>query len=78
VQFRCTAAIRELIEQLAEAGAMEPALPPAELAYIVVRITESFLYRDVLTGDAADVEAAIRAIRILLTARPEKKRRQRE
>mgnify|MGYP001553206907 CR=1 FL=1 len=46
-----------------------------ELAYIIVRITESFLYRDVLTGDAADIEAAIRAIRVLVTAPPEKKQR---
>ena len=40
-----------------------------------MRITESFLYRDVLTGDAADIEAAIRAIRVLVTAPPEKKKR---
>lgn len=68
VQSRCVLHIRELIFALVE----EPALPADELAYIIVRITESFLYRDVLTGDAADIEAAIRAIRVLLTAPPEK------
>ena len=71
VQFRCTVAVRELIWELVP----EPALPADELAYLVVRITESFLYRDVITGDEADIEAAIRAIRLLLTARPEKKKR---
>jgi AcrR family transcriptional regulator len=75
VQYRCTQAIRERIDELVDAGALQPALPPDELAYIVVRITESFLYRDVITGAEADIEAAIRAIRILLTATPEKKRR---
>jgi AcrR family transcriptional regulator len=72
VQYRCTIAIRELIWELVP----EPALPADELAYIVVRITESFLYRDVITGDEPDIEAAIRAIRVLLTASaPDKKRR---
>ena len=71
VQYRCTVAVRELIWQLVP----EPALPADELAYLVVRITESFLYRDVITGDEADIEAAIRAIRLLLTAAPERKKR---
>ncbi len=66
VQHRCVQHVRELIFALVDA----PALPADELAYIIVRITESFLYRDVLTGDAADIEAAIRAIRVLLTAPP--------
>jgi AcrR family transcriptional regulator len=71
VQYRCVQQIRELIFALVP----EPALPAGELAYIIVRITESFLYRDVLTGDVADIEAAIRAVRVLLTAPPEKKKR---
>jgi AcrR family transcriptional regulator len=71
VQYRCTQAVRELIWELVP----EPALPADELAYLVVRITESFLYRDVITGDEADIEGALRAIRLLLTAKPEKKRR---
>lgn len=70
VQFRCTVAVRELIDELIET----PALPAEELAYIVVRITESFLYRDVITGSDADIEAAIRAIRILLAAAPTARR----
>jgi AcrR family transcriptional regulator len=73
VQYRCTIAVRELIWELVP----EPALPADELAYLVVRITESFLYRDVITGDEADIEAAIRAIRLLLSATPEKKSRRR-
>ena len=74
VQRRCTLAIKELIDQLADADEMTPALPSEELAYIVVRITESFLYRDVITGAEADIEAAIAAIRILLTAEPDPQR----
>jgi AcrR family transcriptional regulator len=70
VQARCTDSIRELFAELD----LQTTLPADELAYIVVRITESFLYRDVLTGDAADIEAAIRALRILLSASVKKKK----
>jgi AcrR family transcriptional regulator len=75
VQYRCTQAIRERIDELVDAGALQPALPPDELAYIVVRITESFLYRDVITGAEADIEAGIRAIRILLSANTRRRRK---
>jgi AcrR family transcriptional regulator len=69
VQYRCTNAFRELLDELVASRAMTPALPTAELAYIVIRITESFLYRDVIDGADADIESAIRAIRILCTAK---------
>jgi AcrR family transcriptional regulator len=66
VQYRCCVALRERIDALAAAKLLVPALPPDELAYIIVRITESFLYRDVIDGERPDIEAAIRAIRLLL------------
>lgn len=71
VQRRCIAAFREAIDELVAEGAMEPALPPEQLAYLLVRIVESFLYRDVITGDDPDLGSALAAIRILCTARPE-------
>jgi AcrR family transcriptional regulator len=74
VQHRSTLAIKQLIDDAVEAGHMKPALPSDELAYIVVRITESFLYRDVMTGAEADIDAAIAAIRILLAAEPDPQR----
>jgi len=73
VQRRSVAAITALFDTLE----LETSLPADELAYIVVRITESFLYRDALTGDAADIEAAIRALRILFAAATKKKARAR-
>jgi hypothetical protein len=73
VQRRCTLALKGLIDELADAGGMQPALPSAELAYVLVRITESFLYRDVISGAAADIETAIHTIRILLTAAPKRR-----
>ena len=68
VQYRSTQAVKEMLDALVADGALEPALPPDELAYVIVRITESFLYRDVITGTEADIGSAIATIRILLGA----------
>lgn len=69
VHHRCSIAIEELIDD----SGIDPALPSGELAYIVVRITEAFLYRDVVTSADTDIEAALQAIRILLAAPPKKR-----
>ena len=74
VQRRCVAAFREAIDEQVAAGQMDPALPPEELAYLLVRIVESFLYRDVITGGEPDLASALAAIRILCLAKPESKR----
>jgi AcrR family transcriptional regulator len=71
VEHRCTSAVRALIAAQVEAGHIRPAMNVEALAYMVVRIGESFLYRDVLTGDAPDVDTATQAIRILYAAQPE-------
>lgn len=71
VEHRCTSAVRALIAAQVEAGHIRPAMDVEALAYVVVRIGESFLYRDVLTGDAPDIETATQAIRILYAAQPE-------
>lgn len=71
VEHRCTSAVRALLEAQAQAGHIRPAMNLESLAYVVVRIGESFLYRDVLTGDAPDIETATQAIRILYAAQPE-------
>lgn len=69
VQHRCMLAFKAGIEEQVAAGTMAPALPVEELAYLLVRIVESFLYRDVITGAEPDIDMAVRAIRILCTAR---------
>ena len=71
VEHRCTSAVRALLAAQAQAGHIRPAMDIEALAYVVVRIGESFLYRDVLTGDAPDIETATQAIRILYAAQPE-------
>jgi len=49
------------------AGRLVPPLPVPDLAYLLVRIGESFVYTDVITGDAPDAEKAHAAVTALPT-----------
>lgn len=68
VEQRCAASVRVALEEGVRDGHIRPAMDLDALAYVIVRIGESFLYRDAITGDPPDVDSAITAIRILLTA----------
>lgn len=68
VEHRVITAVRGLIDREVEAGHLEPAMDTGSLAYVIVRIAESFLYRDVISGDQPDVETATKAIGLLFTA----------
>ena len=69
VEARVIAAVRALIEGEVVAEHLEPAIDVDSLAFVIVRIAESFLYRDALTGDAPDVDAATNAIGVMFSAR---------
>ncbi|WNG32594.1 TetR/AcrR family transcriptional regulator [Archangium violaceum] len=68
VEQRNAASVRAALEDGVRAGLIRPAMDLDALAYVIIRIGESFLYRDAITGDPPDVQSAITAIRILLTA----------
>ncbi|MGC4989976.1 QsdR family transcriptional regulator [Nocardia salmonicida] len=70
VQGRFIAEIAKLIElELGE----PPDIDATTLAYGVQRIIESFYYRDLITGDPADIPAATVIITRLLTYQPREK-----
>lgn len=75
VEHRVITSVRALIDEQVTAGHLEPAMDTGSLAYVIVRIAESFLYRDVLTGEQPDVETATQAIGLLFAAEPKKRRR---
>lgn len=65
IQRRTIAKLEELIDAEVREGTLVPPLPVPDLAYLVVRIAESFIYTDVITGgepDAAKARAAISAL----------------
>jgi AcrR family transcriptional regulator len=56
VQPRIVEMITEVIAAEVSAGAYDPALEPATLAYAMVRLAEAFLYNDTGAGIRGDVE----------------------
>jgi AcrR family transcriptional regulator len=82
VQGRMIAVARELLTEQIEAGALRPPVDVDSLAYLMVRVAESFLYSDLITGTEPDVNKAVEVVRVLLhapplPARPKSRRRAR-
>ena len=69
VQERMIAVARELLEEQIEAGRLKPALDIETLSYLMVRVSESFLYSDLITGSEPDTEKGVEVVRLLLAAR---------
>jgi AcrR family transcriptional regulator len=66
VQARMVSALDALLVDEITQGRLQPPLPPPELAYLIVRIVESFLYADIITGEQLDITKAEQAIAALL------------
>ncbi len=66
VQARSIDFVRTLIDAEATAGHLQPPMKPDDLAFLVVRIAESYLYGDQISGREPDIDRAADAIRILL------------
>ena len=65
---------RRLIDALAAdlaaaeaAGELRLRLPAADLAYVIVRVGESFIWRELITGEEPDLSTATGVVRILLS-----------
>lgn len=75
VERRCADTVRYALEEALHNGHIQPAMRLEDLAYLIVRIGESFLYRDAITGDPPEIESAVTAIQLLLTTAAAKPRR---
>jgi AcrR family transcriptional regulator len=75
MQRRSILAMRRLLEEQVDAGAFVAPLDLDTLAFVIVRIVESFLYSDVITGGEPDVSKAADAIHALLNAPPTTRKR---
>jgi AcrR family transcriptional regulator len=71
VQARAIAAVRELLEFERRRGSWQPPLAIDTLAYLMVRLGESFLYANVLSGQTVDVGDTGIAVQLLLSGRVE-------
>ena len=70
VQVRMIAATRALLAEQVDAGTLVLALDIDTLAYLIIRVAESFTYSDVITGSEPDIEKAVAVVRLLLAANP--------
>jgi AcrR family transcriptional regulator len=66
IQARMIAVARSLLDEQVEAGELNPPLDRATLAYLMVRVSESFLYSDLITGSEPEVAKAVEVVRLLL------------
>jgi AcrR family transcriptional regulator len=66
VQRRGVEGIRRLLEEQVALGALETPADLEDLAYVIMRIGESFLYSDVIIGAEPDVAKAAQMVRLLL------------
>src|SRR3954447_437711 len=67
-QQRLIDAVTTMIQEQVEAADYAPPLDPATLAFVLVRIGESFIFNDVITGSEPDLTKAAQASRVLLHA----------
>ncbi len=65
-QPRLIAAIEHMLEQEAHAGELDLPVDLRELAYVIVRLIESYTYLDLITGEQPDATRATPILRMLL------------
>ncbi len=64
---RLRSGVRAILEERAAAGYLKLRLDAADLAYVIIRIGESFIWREFITGEESDLASATYVIRILLS-----------
>lgn len=68
-QPRLLAAVEELLREEEAAGRLTVPMDAHELAFVVIRVIESYTYLDVLLGEPAEAARAEPALRLLLGRR---------
>jgi len=69
-QRRLIDAIQRLLEQEAAAARLQLPVDLRELAYVIVRVIESYTYLDMITGEQPDARRAEPILRMLLRVEP--------
>ena len=56
----------ELLAEEVRCGNIDLPVEPHAMAYAIVRISESFLYADLITGEEPDIESCLEILKLLL------------
>jgi AcrR family transcriptional regulator len=67
-QPRLIDAMHDLLTEQADAGALDLPVDLREVAYVIVRLIESYTYLDLITGEQPDARRAEPILRLLLRA----------
>ena len=67
-EARLIALVTRLVQDEVAAGRLDPTVPVDDLAYVLVRIMESYIYIGLITGEHPDPDRAARVIDTLLPA----------
>jgi AcrR family transcriptional regulator len=70
-QPRLIAAIEDLLRAETASGELDLPVDPHELAYVIVRLIESYTYLDLITGERPEAGRAEPILRMLLRAEPQ-------
>ena len=65
-QPRLIAAIEDILHEESDAGRLSLPVDLHEVAYVIVRLIESYTYLDLITGEAPDARRAEPVLRMLL------------
>jgi AcrR family transcriptional regulator len=65
-QPQLVAAMQRLLEEEIDAGRLDVPAKPREVAYVIVRLIESYTYLDLITGEQPDAARAEPILRMLL------------
>lgn len=65
-QGKLLAMVAPIMQEEIDAGRIDPPLPLRDLAYLTLRITETFVYADTIAGETPDPAKVREAIRALL------------
>lgn len=66
-QQRLIAALRDVLRERVAADELALRLPAEDMAFVMVRIGESFIWREFITGDEPDISRATDVVRVLLS-----------
>ena len=66
-QRRLIEAVCRQLERRQAAGELRLRIPPPDLAYVLIRVGESFIWRELITGDEPDLARATEVVRVLLS-----------
>ena len=66
-QTKVIAFFQDLVEEEVARGQLDLRLPPADVAYAIVRLANAFLWTNLIAGEEPDIATGVNVARAVLT-----------